>query len=168
LSHNHRRDPDRSDRRAINLPSALCATAAGDRSGSATWMDDLDMRAYDPLNAPDPDAWQSMDEDERMTLVLDHHRKAAVKLPNARVHAAIHVIVENQIALGDEIPAQSTLARLMREGLDRHEAIHAVGSVLINFLHELLGGGDAGPKANERYYKELKKLRAAKWLKGFP
>jgi hypothetical protein len=31
--------------------------------------------------------------------------------------------VENQAALGDEIPVRGTLERLMGEGLDRHAAI---------------------------------------------
>jgi hypothetical protein len=39
-------------------------------------------------------------------------------------------IAEDQIALGDEIPARRTLVRLMEEGLDRHEAIHAIDSAL--------------------------------------
>ncbi len=63
------------------------------------------MEVYDPLNAPDPDDWQSMDEDERMMLVTEYHRQAGVELPNEQVHAAVHVIVENQIALGDETAA---------------------------------------------------------------
>ncbi len=124
-------------------------------------------RAYDPLVAPDPDDWQSMGEDERMMLVMKYHREAGVELPNERTHAAIHVIVENQIALGDEVPTQATVERLIREGLDRHDAIHAVGSVLVNFIHELLDDGDAAPSANQRFYDELKKLKAAEWLKGF-
>ena len=94
-------------------------------------------RSYDPLNAPDPDDWQSMDEDERMMLVMEYHREAGVELPNEQVHAVVHVVVENQIALGDEMSAQATLERLMREGLDRHEAIHAVGSVLVDFVQAL-------------------------------
>ncbi len=125
------------------------------------------MEDYDPLNAPDPDEWQSMDEDERISLVMEHHRESGVELPNERTHTAIHVIVENHIALGDEVPTQAIVERLIREGLDRHDAIHAVGSVLVNFMHELLGGGEAAPNANERYYEELKKLKAAEWLKGF-
>ncbi len=66
------------------------------------------MEAYDPLSAPDPDEWQSMDEDERMTLVMEHHRESGVELPNEQVHAVVHVVVENQIALGDEMSAQGT------------------------------------------------------------
>jgi len=124
------------------------------------------MQAYDPLNAPDPDDWQSMAEDERMMLVLEHHHEAGVELPNEQVHAVVHVVVENQVALGDEILAQATLKRLIGEGLDRHEAIHAVGSVLMDFVQELLGD-DAAPEANQRYNEELKKLTAAEWLESF-
>jgi hypothetical protein len=49
---------------------------------------------------------------------------------NDRIGATVHVIVENQVALGDAFPAKAVLIRLMNEGLDRHEAIHAIGSVL--------------------------------------
>ena len=124
------------------------------------------MRAYDPLNAPDPDDWQSMDEEERMMLVMEYHREAGVELPNEQVHAVVHVVVENQVALGDEMSVQATLKRLIREGLGRHEAIHAVGSVLMDFVQELLGD-DAAPEANERYNEELRKLTAAEWLESF-
>ncbi len=124
------------------------------------------MKDYDPLNAPDPDDWQSLGEDKRMMLVMEYHREAGVKLPNEQVHAVVHVVVENQIALGDEMSAQATLDRLMREGLDRHDAIHAVGSVLVDFVQALIRD-DAAPGANERYNEELEKLTAAEWLKTF-
>ena len=123
-------------------------------------------QAYDPLNAPDPDDWQTMDEDERMMLVMEYHREAGVELPSEQVHAVVHVVVENQIALGDEMSAQATLERLMREGLNRHEAIHAVGSVLVDFVQALIHD-DAAPGANERYNEELEKLTAAEWLRGY-
>ncbi len=123
-------------------------------------------RVYDPLNAPDPDEWQSMGENKRMMLVMEYHREAGVELPKEQVHAVVHVVVENQIALGDEVSAQATLERLMREGLDRHEAIHAVGSVLVDFVQALICD-DAAPKTNEMYAEELKKLTAAEWLKTF-
>jgi hypothetical protein len=122
-------------------------------------------QAYDPLIVPDPDDWQSMDEDERIMLVMAYHQEAGVDLPNEQVHAVVHVVVENQVALGDETAAQATLQRLMSEGLDRHEAIHAIGSVLIEFVQELLGD-DAPQDVNERYDEELKKLTAAEWLKN--
>ena len=123
-------------------------------------------KAYDPLNVPDPDDWLSIDEHERIGLVTAYHKDAGMELPNEQVHAVVHVVVENQIAMGDETAAQATLERLVHEGLDRHEAIHAIGSVLVEFMQEVLGD-DAPQEVNERYDEELKKLTAAEWLKTF-
>ena len=102
-----------------------------------------------------------------MLLVLEHHREAGVELPNEQAHAAVHVVVENQVALGEETSARATLERLMREGLDRHEALHAIGSVLMEFVQELFGE-DAAPGLNKRYDEELGRLTAAEWLERFP
>ena len=74
------------------------------------------------------------DESERIEAVKEYHRRAKVRLPNAILHATTHVIVENQVALGDAYPVQSVLFRLMEEGLSRHDAIHAIGLVLAERL----------------------------------
>ena len=58
--------------------------------------------------------------DERIRLVEQYHRRAGIRLPNVTVHAIIHAVIENQIALGDEVPVRRTLQRLLSEGLDRH------------------------------------------------
>ena len=127
------------------------------------------MHTYDPLKAQDPDAWLAIDEGERLLLVLDHHRAAGVELPNEQVHAAMHVAVENQIALGDEIPVEATLERLMREALDRHEAVHAIATVLIGHMQALVLRGDTegDEDVNEPYYEELEKLTAAGWREEY-
>jgi len=70
---------------------------------------------YDPLEAPEPEEWLAIDEAERIDVVKDYHRRARVRLPNEKLHAVFHVVVENQIALGNEIPVQSTVQRLMAE-----------------------------------------------------
>jgi hypothetical protein len=123
------------------------------------------MKQYDPLKPPEPEAWQSLDEQGRLDLVEDLHRRARVRVPNAKVHAVIHVVVENQIALGDEIPVKRTVQRLMSEGLDRHDSIHAVGSVLIGHIGELLGQAvtEAGPDSNAPFYRALDQLTAKGW-----
>ena len=60
------------------------------------------------------------------------------------------------------VPA--TLARLMREGLDRHDAIHAIGSVLIGIIFDVATEKvDAGVDINARYGRELAELTAASW-----
>jgi hypothetical protein len=124
------------------------------------------MARYDPLDAPDPVEWQSLSEQERMRLVLVHHRKADMELPNEQAHAAVHVVVENQVALGDQTLVPVTLERLIREGLDRHDAVHAIGSVLMDFVQELLND-DTASWLNEKYDAELRKLKARKWLESF-
>ncbi len=58
-------------------------------------------------------------------MVEGYHRHVRARLPNMAAHASLYVIVENQAALGDEIPVQRILDRLMQEGIDRHKAIHA-------------------------------------------
>ena len=118
---------------------------------------------YDPLTAPDAEEWHELDEGERIDLIAQYHRRAKIRLPNEPMHAAIHMIVENQNLAGDEIPVQSTLERLMREGLDRHEALHAIGKVLIEHMYSLLqteGDCPAPPDANDPYYSALAELNA--------
>ena len=124
------------------------------------------MEQYDPLHAPDPAEWLETDEDGRIILVRDYHRRAKVKLPNARVHATIHVVVERQIALGDELPVRRTVARLQAEGLDRHEAIHAVGLVLAEHMYDLMTTGPQETDPNRFYSAALEKLTAEDWRRA--
>ncbi|MGA3399242.1 MAG: DUF1841 family protein [Acetobacteraceae bacterium] len=121
---------------------------------------------YDPLKAPDPTQWLALDEGARMELVTDYHASAGVALPNARVHAAMHVGVENQVALGDETPVREKVRQLMAQGLNRHDAIHAVASVLVNHLYDMAKGKAPAGDPNERYYAALKRLNARKWLRS--
>ena len=55
-------------------------------------------------------------------MVIDYHRRTRVQLENPEPHAIAHVVVENQVALGEATLVPETLDRLMGEGLDRHEA----------------------------------------------
>jgi hypothetical protein len=124
------------------------------------------MEIYDPDRAIDPDEWNALDENERQSLVERYHRKKHIKMPNLTLHATIHVVVENQVAPGGEIPVQGTLARLMGEGLDRHEAVHAVGSVLAGILFDLSKYTEKGQDLNEDYHQLLEELTAESWLRS--
>jgi hypothetical protein len=121
------------------------------------------MQPYDPLEAPDPEEWLALDEQERIDLVLNYHRKARIRLPNAKVHAIVHAMVETQIALEDETPARRTARRLMDEGLDRHEAIHAIGWVLIEFMSDLMGEPESSAEPNAPYFASLERLTVEDW-----
>ncbi len=78
------------------------------------------------MKGPDQGKWQAHSEGERIEAVEAYHRKQGVRVPNPLLHATIDVVVENQVALGDEIPVRQTLIRLMQEGLDRHDAVQAI------------------------------------------
>lgn len=98
-----------------------------------------------------------------MHSVLEYHRGARATLPNERLHASIHVVVENQVALGDALPARQVLERLQAEGLDRHDAIHAIGAVLADHIDELMKHRASADPSHEGYWAELRALTADRW-----
>jgi hypothetical protein len=120
---------------------------------------------YDPHAHIISDAWLALDESERMQLVAQYHRRQRIRLPNETIHAATHVIVENQVALGDTFPAKAVLLRLMNEGLERHEAIHAIGSVLSETLFAAMRERHVESDLNADYVDKLKSLSAESWRK---
>ena len=122
------------------------------------------METYDPGTAPDPDEWLALDEGERIHRIASYHRRAKVRLPNVQIHAALHSVVENQLAEGLQT-VRETVERLQSEGLSRHDALHAVGSVMVNSLHALLQEGAQAQFEVEAYFQELGSLTAETWLR---
>jgi hypothetical protein len=98
-----------------------------------------------------------------MEFVSQYHRSIGEELPEFErnlMHAAMHVVVENQLAL-EVLPVSHALERLLGEGLDRHDAAHAIASVLAGRVHDVIASG-AGD-INERYAEELHHLTAKSW-----
>jgi hypothetical protein len=118
---------------------------------------------YDPDRHVDPDAWFDFEESARIEAVEEYHQRAKVRLANANLHATTHVIVENQVALGDAYPVQSVLFRLMEEGLSRHDAIHAIGQVLAERLFAGLREEGQPADLNAEYLEKLNRLTAESW-----
>src|ERR1700680_3426969 len=123
------------------------------------------MNRYDPSQAPDPAEWLELDEQERLDRVERYHRRARIDLPNCTLHATIQVAVENQLAAGDEW-AVGALARLMKEGLSRHDAVHAIGSLVAEQIYDLLKLKDSPEALRARYCAALERLTAAQWRDG--
>jgi hypothetical protein len=124
------------------------------------------MKSYDPDRSLPPTDWLETDEGERIELVARYHRRKKIRLPNAQLHAVIHVIVENQLALGEEVVLDA-LARLQSEGLSRHDAVHAIGFVLAGDVYELMKENtDATGNAYRRYLERVQKLTAENWKAG--
>ena len=120
------------------------------------------MNQYDPGNDQDPEEWNSLDDDERLELVRQYHERFDADLPDVALHSVVHTIVENQVSLGDEIPVAATLTRLRNEGLDRHDAVHAIASVLVIYLHEMLSGPDTHGQTKQ-FFQALAGLTADSW-----
>jgi hypothetical protein len=124
------------------------------------------VEQYDALAAPAQEAWLALDDSERIELVSQYHRNIGEELPEAGqnlLHATMHVVVESQLALGI-LPVCQALDRLLREGLDRHDAIHAIASVLASLVHDVVAG--ESDDINERYAAELHELTAKSWRAG--
>jgi hypothetical protein len=121
---------------------------------------------YDPDEAPDPEKWLSLSEAERIELVEAWHFQARIELPNVRVHATLHAVVDNQIALGDELPVRRKVRSLMAAGLDRHDAIHAIAWVLVDHINTLRNTSQSGHDPNQPYFKALKRLTARRWSRS--
>jgi hypothetical protein len=123
---------------------------------------------YDPEVQPDATYWLALDEQERIRLAAAYHRKARIKLPSAKAHACFHAIVENQIAAQLESVVRA-MSRLMKEGLSRHDALHAIGSVLADQLYEAAQnqGQDLSKTAQARYDAAVERLTAREWRRKF-
>jgi hypothetical protein len=120
---------------------------------------------YDGSRTPDPTAWLALDEDERKAVVQEHHersRDAHAPVPSPQLHAAMHVVAETQIAANDPPEARNALERLVREGLHRHEAVHAVASVSADELFQVMH--ENRPYDAERLARGLDALTAEAWV----
>ena len=133
------------------------------------------IQEYDPLIEPDPEDWLATDEQQLLDVIERHHRREGLELERAGAHAAMHAIVENQIAEGDRWPVRRTLLRLMAEGLDRHDAIHAIASTLAVHLNTQLREARSQARRTEQqsdrdstgsYFSELEQLTAESWLRS--
>ncbi len=123
------------------------------------------MERYDPLTAPAAEAWLALSETDRLALVEAYHRKARVRVPNMNLHATLHAVVENQAALGEETPVRRTLARLVDEGMDRHEAVHAVATTFTAVMSNLVSRSNSDP--NAAYFAALENLTRESYRRDF-
>lgn len=124
------------------------------------------MDTYNTSVRPDKEQWLEATESERVSAVREFHEKSEVYLDEKaiEIHSAIHVVVENQLAMGVELLPE-TLAKLMRQGLDRHEAIHAIGAIISGDILAIIRG-EVTEYSPKRYRKKLEKITAKRWKKG--
>src|SRR6056297_1605017 len=120
----------------MDVPPSKDSRRRNSRSGNRVDSKGADsMDYYDPEVAPAPEKWNALDQMERMFLIEDYHSQTQDLADSPQGHATIHAIVENQVAMGGATPVAAELDRLMHEGLGRHDAVHAVGAILLEHMH---------------------------------
>jgi hypothetical protein len=118
---------------------------------------------YDPDVGPDPAHWLALDEAERLRQAKDYHERYDALLVEPEIHGWIHVMIENRIAMGAQQPAREALERLMAEGLTRHEAVHALGSVLAEMIVGAPGDKEAEGFQADAYNDAIARITAEDW-----
>ena len=124
------------------------------------------MEKYAPMKPIQAGQWLALDELDRIEMVHAFHARLDNEMPSdaLSMHSTIHVIVENQLAMGVEL-IHETIAKLIRQGLDRHEAIHAIGAIISVDIYDMLKG-NIQKYSPIRYRKKLEKITAKRWVKG--
>ena len=122
------------------------------------------MHQYNPAKNPGPEEWLALDELTRLDLISQFHEDHGEFGESMDAHAGIHAVVETQLAM--DVPnARSALGRLRRSGLTRHDAIHAIGTVLAEHMNEVVTNPDvSSDEANSRYYERLRTFTREDWL----
>ena len=69
--------------------------------------------------------------------------------------------------MGDELQARRAVDRLMSEGLDRHEAVHALMSVLVMQMNQALKDPSAHAFPTASYNEAVERLTAESWRREF-
>lgn len=121
--------------------------------------------SYDPFDPPEPAVWLTLGEQDRMDRVLAYHHSVGDRGENEVMHCTLHVIVENQVAMGETMaPVREKLRQLMAQGLDRHQAVHAIAIVLARHMFRLSQNPTPAGDQQDRYFKELRRMNARKFV----
>lgn len=133
---------------------------------SAPAKDLTPVCGYDANHGPESSAWLALDEEEQMERVGKYHELSAKpgdKPPSMQRHVGMHVLVEQQIARAEPAAAPKALARLMRDGMSRHDAVHAIGFILTEHMKKAMDSRT--PVDESAYGAELDQLTLKSWLK---
>lgn len=124
---------------------------------------------YNPHKAPKAKEWLALDEQKRIDLIAAYHKKERIPLENVTVHTSFQATIENQAAMGDKTPTRAAIKRLMRQGADRHEALHAVMNVLAKHFWTGMQTDtyEDGNALNEAYTEEVRNLTLQKYYDDF-
>ncbi|WP_257263827.1 hypothetical protein [Endozoicomonas sp. ONNA2] len=125
------------------------------------------MKYYNPDKPLNVREWLVLDDEQRKILVSDFHESTEEEFQDAgalTMHSFMHVVVENQIATNVDLVSE-TVTKLVRQGLSRHEALHAISAIIVEDIFDMLKGtkSEFSPK---KYRRKFEKITAKRWRKG--
>lgn len=123
------------------------------------------MNDYDPENPPDPEEWLALDEAERARLVERYYAHEGGYGGSLDVHARVHATIETQLA-EQVTPVKAAFVRLRDNGLSRHDAIRAIGSVLARRIRRIDDPENLTSGPNREFFSALETLTADTWFAG--
>lgn len=98
----------------------------------------MTIGVYDVSRGPNAAEWLVLEESARIALVAEAHRRSRASVGgNEEAHASIHVVVEDRLAMG-HTAVVAAYDRCRAAGVDRHNAIHALASVVTNHMVAVL------------------------------
>jgi hypothetical protein len=123
---------------------------------------------YDPEKGPNPKQWLSLDEHERIRLVSDAHLNVQFNPGAETLHSTLHVIIENQLASGAPVVVAQALERITKAGLTRHDAVHAIASVLVEHVYAAVHpeAADSAGSLPVAFEAAVANLTAEAWRDG--
>jgi hypothetical protein len=114
-------------------PAVLPLRASGRPQWAIAWATRYARYAvnYDPGSSPEADEWTRTDLFDRLDAIVRFHGGPGDDPGRATMHGWLHLVAENQLADG-HLVATTKLRALVRAGVSRHEAIHAIGHAIMS------------------------------------
>ncbi|MGO0305044.1 hypothetical protein ACTL6P_00275 [Endozoicomonas acroporae] len=125
------------------------------------------MKYYNPNKPLNVSEWLVLDDEQRKILVSNFHESTEEEFQDdgaLTMHCYMHVVVENQIATNVDLVSE-TVTKLVRQGLSRHEALHAISAIIVEDVFDMLKGTKS-EFCLKKYRRKLEKITAKRWRKG--
>jgi hypothetical protein len=115
------------------------------------------MREYNPAKSPDRQQWLALDKTRQLEIIRLAHDDMETSENALATHCGMHSAVETQIAQNSP-GVRNAMGRLRKQGTSRHNALHAIGLVLIQHMRRMATSQDEPDIANAHYQTQLAEL----------
>lgn len=115
------------------------------------------MLNYDPNSTPNPQQWLQLDGHDRTRIVEEYLDRNGGYGGSLQLQARLQALVETQLAEG-LTPVKAAFMHLRDNGLNRHECIRALASILGRCMPEAPQSDTADVPPNKTYLAQLETL----------